>query len=261
MPKPPSAYVPLDINYLRDRDIRRAGPDAELLYIRALTYCKSTFSDGFIPEYDLQLVAVDLKAVQKRVDKLVEVGLWSRVDDGWMVRGWSLWNETSGETAAKKARAAERQARKRERDASESSTASHAAVTRDKAVTSRVSNSTKEEEEEEEVASLRDAERDVTPLRPRDELWDAIVTACGIEANMTKTQASLIGKVRRELAEVDATPNQVKVRANRWRQRYRDAPLTPPTLAKHWASLGDTEPPLADRIQDTLAALSKGNRP
>ena len=40
MAKAPSVYVPLDVNYMRDPKIRRAGPDAELLYLRALAYAR-----------------------------------------------------------------------------------------------------------------------------------------------------------------------------------------------------------------------------
>lgn len=250
MPKPPSAYVPLDVNYLRDRDIRRAGPDAELLYIRGLSYCKGSFSDGFIPEYDLVLIAVDLKSVQKRIEKLLETGLWQRVEDGWQIRSWSIWNETSDETASKRKRAAERQARKRERESTESHEShdvshpdSHAPVTRDGAVTDETRHSTKEEEEEEELASRRDAERDVTPLRPRDEIFDAIVEVCGIDAKqLTPAGRGPINKAVKELREVGATAGQITLRARNYRQQYRDANLTPIALAKHWASLGNGRP-------------------
>ena len=47
MPKhAPSVYVPLDANYLRDPRIRRAGPDAELLYLRALAHAKAGETDA-----------------------------------------------------------------------------------------------------------------------------------------------------------------------------------------------------------------------
>jgi hypothetical protein len=238
MPKPPSAYVPLDINFLRDRDIRRAGPDAELLYIRALAYCKGSFSDGFVPEYDLPMIAVDLKNTRRRVEKLVEVGLWIVAEGGWQIRGWSIWNETSQETSEKRARAAARQAAKRARDAESESHDSHETVTRD----SQASNSVKEEEEEEELASQRDAERDVTPLPRRDELFERLVAECGIDPDeITKTARGGINNALRQLREVGANPNQVTLRSRRYRERFRDASLTPSALVKHWASLNGAD--------------------
>ena len=60
----PKEFVPLDLNLPSDAAIRRAGPDAELLYIRGLIYLKRTGSDGFIPAYDLPALAVGLKNVK-----------------------------------------------------------------------------------------------------------------------------------------------------------------------------------------------------
>lgn len=116
--KMPGAYVPLDVTFLRDKDIRLAGPDAELLFLRGLAYAKGNFTDGDIPEYDLPVIAVGLKNVQARVDALVAdgSGLWTVIDGGWHIRGWSHWNETSEQTAKKKQRDAARQAAKRDRD-------------------------------------------------------------------------------------------------------------------------------------------------
>ena len=59
----PKEFVPLDLNLPSDAAIRRAGPDAELLYIRGLIYLKRTGSDGFIPAYDLPALAVGLRNV------------------------------------------------------------------------------------------------------------------------------------------------------------------------------------------------------
>ena len=114
--KLPGPYVPLDVHYARDEDIRRAGPDAELLFLRGLAYSKGHYKDGLIPDYDLPVVAAGLPRIPARVDALVREGLWQPVDGGWEIRGWPRWNETSEQTADKKKRAAERQARKRERD-------------------------------------------------------------------------------------------------------------------------------------------------
>lgn len=114
--KLPGPFVPLDVHYARDADVRRAGPDAELLFVRGLAYAKAHYTDGEIPDYDLEAVAVGLTRVSARVAALIDTGLWEPIDGGWRIRGWARWNETSEQTAAKRKRAAERQAAKRERD-------------------------------------------------------------------------------------------------------------------------------------------------
>ena len=57
----PSMFVPLDVNYMRDPRIRRAGPDAELLYLRALAYAKGGETDGFVHDFDLDANASGLR--------------------------------------------------------------------------------------------------------------------------------------------------------------------------------------------------------
>lgn len=94
MPKSaPSVYVPLDANYMRDPKIRRAGPDAELLYIRALAYAKGGETDGKVHDYDLEVIAVGLNKVPQRVDALVREGAWQVIDGGWFIVGWFNWND------------------------------------------------------------------------------------------------------------------------------------------------------------------------
>lgn len=91
--KAPSVYVPLDANYLRDPRIRRAGPDAELLYLRALAYSKSGETNGIVHDYDLDVIAVGLNKVPQRVAALVHEKAWEEREEGWFITGWFNWNE------------------------------------------------------------------------------------------------------------------------------------------------------------------------
>jgi hypothetical protein len=88
----PGNYVPLDVNYARDVAIRKAGPGAELLYIRALAYAKGSRTGGFVSDYDLDVVGIGLRANKLNAKRLVDVGLWERVSDGWRIRSWERWN-------------------------------------------------------------------------------------------------------------------------------------------------------------------------
>lgn len=123
--KLPGLYVPLDVNYVSDEGIRRAGADAELLFVRGLAYAKRTKSDGFLPDYDMPVIAVGLPEVEARVKALVAWELWDEEDDGWRIRSWDRWNPPGEEEerARKRALAADRKRRQRERQAAEESAA------------------------------------------------------------------------------------------------------------------------------------------
>lgn len=117
--KLPGLYVPLDVNYVSDEGIRRAGTDAELLFVRGLAYAKRTKSDGFLPDYDMPVIAVGLSEVEARIKALVAWELWDEEDDGWRIRSWDKWNPPGEEEERerKRAMAAERKRRQRARAA------------------------------------------------------------------------------------------------------------------------------------------------
>lgn len=99
----PGEFVPLDLNMPSDPKIRRAGPDAELLYIRGLIYLKRTGSDGFIPEYDLAVVAAGCKNPKPATAALIKSALWVSAEQegvcGWNVPAWLKWNMSQQEIA------------------------------------------------------------------------------------------------------------------------------------------------------------------
>lgn len=92
----PGYYVPLDVNYPRDAAIRRAGEHAELLFVRSLAYCKGAGTGGFVPDYDIDVVAVGLRSVPARVAALVRERLWIETEGGWVVRSFERWNAKDG---------------------------------------------------------------------------------------------------------------------------------------------------------------------
>lgn len=118
--KHPGLFVPLDVNYVSDEGIRRAGIAAELLFIRALVYAKRTQSDGFVPDYDLPVISVGLNQqhVPASVEALVHWELWVEAEGGWYIRSWERWNSApdEAEKERKKAQARERKRRQRERE-------------------------------------------------------------------------------------------------------------------------------------------------
>lgn len=99
-----------------------------------------------------------------------------------------------------------------------------------------------------------------TPPRPRrapDPLWDALVEALGHQP-ATKTERGAWNAARKQLADIDATPDDIHARAAIFRQRYRLATLTPSALVKHWGSL---DPTLAENHATPTPPQPPGPRP
>lgn len=71
---------------------------------------------------------------------------------------------------------------------------------------------------------------------PRDDLWDALVLATGIEPSTTG-EKSRFGKSVNELLAAGATPDEIKARASRWPMKYPGASLTDRALANRWGEL------------------------
>jgi DnaD/phage-associated family protein len=79
--------------------VRRAGPAAAWLYIAGLCYCSRYLTDGFIADAALPWMGQYSKGRARTLAaKLVEVGLWERVDGGYQVHDYLQWNRSKAET-------------------------------------------------------------------------------------------------------------------------------------------------------------------
>lgn len=110
-PKVLGNYAKLSASYYRDDAILEAGERAELLYVRGLAYCSEAMSDGFISDRQLiAIVGVGMRDAVKRASLLVSVGVWTRVDGGYVVTSWLRWNKSAEEIGAALRRDRERKA-------------------------------------------------------------------------------------------------------------------------------------------------------
>jgi hypothetical protein len=105
MPPPPrrvGAYAKLVATYASDDAVIAAGEAAELLFVRALAFCATSDSDGYITDAQItRFVGAGMRDAIKRADKLVTVGLWERSDGGYVVRSWTKLHMTSKEKGRK----------------------------------------------------------------------------------------------------------------------------------------------------------------
>ena len=112
------SYAPLSANYYDDDAVIAAGERAEVLFTRGLAFCARNLNDGLITDLQLARIGVGLTNVKARAKRLVEVGLWERIEGdlldhdgcGYRVRRWGKWNLTKAEIEAKQKKDAERKA-------------------------------------------------------------------------------------------------------------------------------------------------------
>lgn len=112
------SYAPLSARYYQDDAVAMAGPMAELLYVRALAFCASQLSDGFVSDVQLtKFVGVGIPSIRRHADELVEVGLWERMEHdllgngcGYRVVSWLKHNRSKAEIEEKQRKDAERKA-------------------------------------------------------------------------------------------------------------------------------------------------------
>lgn len=106
------AWTPLAAQYYLDDAILEVGPDAELLWVRVLSFLASVHTDGFITDRQLRSVGFGLRGLQKRITALTNVGLLVTLENGFEARSWHKWNKTTQERNQIRARDRERKARK-----------------------------------------------------------------------------------------------------------------------------------------------------
>lgn len=87
----------------------------------------------------------------------------------------------------------------------------------------------------------------VVKRRPRDPLFDALAAVGGAKPERLTRSAACSCAVK--LAEIrdaspDVTPEEIDIRAGRYRRKFRGAACTPAAIAKHWAELAEDPSPV-----------------
>ena len=89
------------------------------------------------------------------------------------------------------------------------------------------------------------------PLPRRDELFEAVAEVCGIDYHdLTDPGRGSLNKATSQIRAKCQDPDEARRRAANWQY---DVPMTPPTLAKHWAALGTSKPRLSRQTNRLLA--------
>lgn len=98
-------WVRLDDLFPEHPKVLKAGAAAAWLHVCGVAYCARNLTDGFIPEAKVTGLA-DLKRVSSEAKRLVEAGLWHKVEGGYMVHDYLDWQRSADEAKAVSARRA-----------------------------------------------------------------------------------------------------------------------------------------------------------
>lgn len=95
-PKSLGAYAPLSAAYYLDDALLEAGEKAEVLFCRGLAFSSGADADGFVTDRQVVTVlGIGMRDAAARARRLVEVGLWERLDGGYQIRSWLKWNRSA----------------------------------------------------------------------------------------------------------------------------------------------------------------------
>lgn len=109
------SWVKLDDGFFRNRKARLAGKDGRALFLASCCYSAAALTDGHISAADLPVICADAEVRPAVAKKLVDVGLWDVVDDGWLIHDYLELNPSKDTVKASRQAAAERQSRFRSR--------------------------------------------------------------------------------------------------------------------------------------------------
>lgn len=87
-----------------------AGNPAMGLWVRAGSVCAQQLTDGFVPDHMAATLGTKAQA-----EKLVQVGLWDRVENGYTFHGWAERQPSKADVEAERAAASDRMRAYRER--------------------------------------------------------------------------------------------------------------------------------------------------
>lgn len=99
------AWAKLDDKFHSHPTTWIVGLEANGLFCRAISYCADQLTDGFVPE---EWAYAQVPAIRGNRDshgligKLVNAGLWDRIEDGWHIPGYLDFNPSRDEEMARR---------------------------------------------------------------------------------------------------------------------------------------------------------------
>jgi hypothetical protein len=236
-------WVRLDDNFPDHPKVVDAGPLAAWLYVCGVAYASRYLTDGYIPAGQVRKLA-DVDGAAALADRLVEVGLWERVDGGFQVHDFLEYNPSAEKVRAERSAAKERMQRVRSGDVRANTERTDDEPTDDvrekfnDPVPIPVPRTPVPETQAQPApngaqrARVREGKPPTEPVqREPNPTWDALAAAAGGPA--TKNERSDFGMTVSQLDEAGATPEQIADFPPWWYANHT-VPLTHRCFRDHW---------------------------
>lgn len=234
-------YIRLYITLRDDPKMIGLSDKAFRAYIETMLWCGLHETNGDIPD------GLIPDAVAKQ---LVKADLWHPCEGGYFIP----WKRQKSKEELEATRIARAKAGAKGGASTWHSKRSSKPSSKPAALAQSKSIPEVEVEKELEKTQLQNQVQHLAPRR-RDELFETVAEVCGINTQtLTKSGRGNLNGAVGQLRPLDPTPDDVRSRAANWPY---DVPLTPPGLAKHWATLEFAKPRLK---RSTTAALSRAAR-
>jgi hypothetical protein len=92
-----ASWSRLDAGYFGHAKAKAIGKDGRALDLAGICWCATNETDGHIPKHALSFIAGEAEVSPKVVDRVVEMGRWHAVDDGWIVHDYLDYNRSADE--------------------------------------------------------------------------------------------------------------------------------------------------------------------
>lgn len=164
-PKDSRFFFRVDVGFWDHPKAIAAGRDGRGLYLCAIGWARGQLTDGHIPATVLPLLAfkdgMPIDSAAAASDRLVEVGLWERTANGWLIHDYAEHQQTASDIEHQRAQWRDRKTAQRGREAKQTTEN----VTRDTSVSPlRVTPPESESESESEKESEKSPSSSSGPL-------------------------------------------------------------------------------------------------
>ncbi len=252
-------WAKLDDNFADHPKVVEAGPLAGWLYVTGLCYAARHLTDGFIPQGQVRKLA-DVDNASGLAGKLVEVGLWERVEVGYQIHDYCEYNPSAEKVKQERAASAKRQAEWRERQRDEGG--KFASNGDSNGVTNASHNTTPcpypypspyqspspypsnslapsasavgARERDERSPDDRSMTKD--DRKEHEALYEALVEGWLYEP-ATKSEAGKVHKAAKEIRKAGGTPDEVEEAYAAFKTKWPGVDATPNAIAGHWGEL------------------------
>lgn len=87
-------WVSVSVDYTSHPKVVQSGSDGAVMNLGAIGYSRKFLTDGFVPASAIAGLAPTVKRPAATAKLLVASGLWSKVEGGYQVHDYAVWNQT-----------------------------------------------------------------------------------------------------------------------------------------------------------------------